>query len=274
MHYALAMRRIQRLSGLRRQPHGFFHGLRPFERPSFDVFEHQVVRPDFVNLADARMIQRPNRTRFLLEAGAVLALEALHRHDAIKPGVPGLPHLAHPARPDGRKQRVRPDLQTGFPGRHGLSILADRSAALLEALPDRAHLQNESLHRTLARQLQNAAPRLHPRVGRRWRSIAPFCPWRFSGGRWERAPRPRIQGKRGERPALLIRDALERIVRNPCCVRRQSGPIRQEELRARTKALAAAVLFRPQGQACPHDSAAIHGFSTDGRHDRDFAIRR
>jgi hypothetical protein len=32
------------------------------QRSSVDVFEHQVVWPDIVNLADVRVIQRGNRT--------------------------------------------------------------------------------------------------------------------------------------------------------------------------------------------------------------------
>jgi hypothetical protein len=42
-----------------------------------------------------RMIQRSDRSGFLLKASAVRAFELLERDNAVQPRVTGLPHLAH-----------------------------------------------------------------------------------------------------------------------------------------------------------------------------------
>ena len=98
MHDAFAMRGIQRFRDLHRQPHGVVDVHAALERLPFDVFEHQVIRPDVEDLADVRMIQRGNRARFLLKARAVLALEPLHCDRAIETTCPA-PSTLRPYRP-------------------------------------------------------------------------------------------------------------------------------------------------------------------------------
>jgi len=59
------------------------------------------------------MIEGRNRARFLLESGAVAALETLDGDYPIQPRVPRLPYFAHPARPDSRQDLVRAEFVTG-----------------------------------------------------------------------------------------------------------------------------------------------------------------
>ena len=78
------------------------------ERPAFDVLQHQVIRPDVVDLANMRMIQRRDCTRFLLESGSVLTLQLLYGDDATKTCVTCLPHFTHATGTEGREDFVRP----------------------------------------------------------------------------------------------------------------------------------------------------------------------
>src|ERR1017187_7727498 len=71
---------------------------RSCERPTFDVLQHQVIRPDVVDLANVPMIQRRDGTRFLLEPGSVLALQLLNGDDATKTWVACLPHRSEERR--------------------------------------------------------------------------------------------------------------------------------------------------------------------------------
>ena len=64
------------------------------QRLPFDIFQHQVVGTDIVDLADMWMIQRRYRTRFLLESVTLLQ-QALHRNETMETGVSSLPYLAH-----------------------------------------------------------------------------------------------------------------------------------------------------------------------------------
>jgi hypothetical protein len=73
--------------------------MRRFERARDLSRDAQRVRADVVNLADVRMIERRDRTRFLLEPRPVVALQPLDRHDTIEPCVPRLPHLPIPPAP-------------------------------------------------------------------------------------------------------------------------------------------------------------------------------
>ena len=72
MQDAARVRFFERRGDLNRQTDRVVRGQRALERLALDVLEHQVVRPDVVDLADVRMIERGDRARFLLEPLAVL----------------------------------------------------------------------------------------------------------------------------------------------------------------------------------------------------------
>jgi hypothetical protein len=103
MHNAFAMRGIQRFGDLRRQADGLIDIHPSLKRAPIDIFEHQEILPYVVDLADVRMIQRGNGARFLLEPGAMPALQPFHRDHAIEASIARLPHLAHAAGADRRK---------------------------------------------------------------------------------------------------------------------------------------------------------------------------
>lgn len=65
------MRRLESVRDLSCEPQRVIQRSRPCERPAFDVLQHQVIRTDVVNLANVRMIERGNCTRFVLESGAM-----------------------------------------------------------------------------------------------------------------------------------------------------------------------------------------------------------
>src|SRR5690349_18476346 len=80
---------------------------RPCKRSPLDVLQDQVIRPDVVNLANVRMIERGNRTRFLLEAPSVMALQSLDGDDTVEPCVACFPDLAHAPTADQGQDLVR-----------------------------------------------------------------------------------------------------------------------------------------------------------------------
>src|SRR6516162_7636237 len=104
------MCRLQSAGDLDCQAHGLLSLQGASQRAALDVLQHEIIRPNVVNLADMRMIQRGNRTRFLLESSRVLGLQPLNRDDAVQPRVARLPDLTHAARPERRQNFVRPKL--------------------------------------------------------------------------------------------------------------------------------------------------------------------
>jgi hypothetical protein len=77
---------------------------RTAQRRAVDVLEHEIARPDVVQLADVRMVQGRNRTRFVFESTQAIRVmdqrggENLDGDCAIKPRVAGFVDLAHSAR--------------------------------------------------------------------------------------------------------------------------------------------------------------------------------
>jgi len=67
---AFLVRGIERAADLLRVPQRFIEGKRAFERPSLNEFHHQIIRPDVVEVADVRMIERGDGTGLALEAFA------------------------------------------------------------------------------------------------------------------------------------------------------------------------------------------------------------
>src|SRR5229473_1446019 len=63
----------------------------------------QIIRPDVVECADVRMIQRGNGARLALEALAEFVLKDLDGDDAVQARVESTIHLAHAAGANRRK---------------------------------------------------------------------------------------------------------------------------------------------------------------------------
>ncbi len=101
------VRGLKRAGDLEREPQRFccFHW--SLERSALDVFQHQVIRADIVDLANVRMVQRRNGTRLQFESGTMLMLQTFDGDEAIQPGVAGFPHLSHCARADEGQDFVR-----------------------------------------------------------------------------------------------------------------------------------------------------------------------
>jgi hypothetical protein len=78
-------------------------GHRTAKHVALHVLENEIPRPDIVELADVRMVQSRNRTRFLLEPSESIAIERerLGQHFdgnvASKARIPRPIDLAHPA---------------------------------------------------------------------------------------------------------------------------------------------------------------------------------
>jgi hypothetical protein len=108
MQDAALMRHLERPRDLHRQAHGVGDRHRALKRTAIEVLEHQIVRPDIVNLADMRMVERGNCTRFLFESRNVRRAHALDGDDAIEPRVASFPDLAHAAAAERLEDLIRP----------------------------------------------------------------------------------------------------------------------------------------------------------------------
>src|SRR5215831_14889394 len=71
---------------------------RALQRLALDVFHHQVIGTDIVNLADVRMVQSSYGAGFLLEARGELLFRDFDRDGAIEAAVASFPNVAHSAR--------------------------------------------------------------------------------------------------------------------------------------------------------------------------------
>jgi len=78
----------------------------PFELLALDVFHHQVVRTDVVDLADVRMIQLGDGFGFAFKAFAEGGLGDFDGYDAVQARIAGAVDLAHAARADGGEDFV------------------------------------------------------------------------------------------------------------------------------------------------------------------------
>ena len=91
------------------------HLARPLDRrqrAAVEELHDQVVRPDVVQLADVRMIQRRDGARFALEAVAEFGGRLLDRDEAIEPRVARFVHLAHPAGTERARDFIRTESDT------------------------------------------------------------------------------------------------------------------------------------------------------------------
>ena len=91
----LPVRGIQGIQNLSGVFDGFFERQRSFQRRALDVFHHQVIRADIVELADVGMIQLRDGAGFTLEAFAEVRLCNFDRDEAIEARVAGFVNLAH-----------------------------------------------------------------------------------------------------------------------------------------------------------------------------------
>ena len=94
MQNAMAMSLFERPGNLGCQMHSLLLRKWTLKRFSVDILQHQVVRPNIVDLADVGMIQRRNGSGLLLEPVAVGAIKELECDNAIEPRIAGLVDFA------------------------------------------------------------------------------------------------------------------------------------------------------------------------------------
>ena len=89
------------------------------QRRALDIFEHEVARPDVVELTDVGMVQRGDRPRFVLESTQTIGISGepfrkdLDRHVAPEAGVARAIDLAHAARAERGEDLVRTEAFAG-----------------------------------------------------------------------------------------------------------------------------------------------------------------
>jgi hypothetical protein len=104
VQYAAIVSRFQRARDLDRLADGFCRRDRTTEWLAVDVLEHKIARPDVVQLADVRMIQRRNRSRFVFESAEAFRVMGHWRGEhfdgdvAIETRIASAVDFAHPAR--------------------------------------------------------------------------------------------------------------------------------------------------------------------------------
>src|SRR5688572_26106894 len=103
MKHASAMDALQRFGDLDRQRDGILRRLRSLERLPVDIFQHEVIGADVMDLADVRMIQSSDGASFVFERDAGSFLQPLHCDETFQPSIDGFPHLSHTTRTYWRK---------------------------------------------------------------------------------------------------------------------------------------------------------------------------
>ena len=99
----------------------------------FDVLEHDVARADVVNLTDVRMVQRGDRTRFLLEPANPVSVggkgwwKHLDGDITLEAHIARLPHFAHTAGTKTRSDFIWTDTGAGA-DRHSSHYLPEHGA--------------------------------------------------------------------------------------------------------------------------------------------------
>ena len=88
------MRGFQGAGDLDCQPHDLFSLQRTAQRIALDVFQHEIVRSNVVDLADVRMVQRGDGAGLLFKPRAIGTLELLDRDGTTEPRLTCLPHLS------------------------------------------------------------------------------------------------------------------------------------------------------------------------------------
>jgi hypothetical protein len=102
---AFAVRRVERVQNLRRVVDGLLQRKRSAERSAVDELHHEIIGPDVVELADVRMIERRDESRFALESLAERRTRHFDRHVAIEARIGRAVDVAHAA---GSQEGVDP----------------------------------------------------------------------------------------------------------------------------------------------------------------------
>ena len=103
MQHAAIVSRFHRARDLDRLTDRFGRRNRTTQRLAVDVFEHEIAWPDVVQLADVRMVQGRDRTRFVFESAQAIRVighrrgENLDGDVAIETRIAGAVDFAHPA---------------------------------------------------------------------------------------------------------------------------------------------------------------------------------
>ena len=84
------------------------------QRAAVEELHDQVVRPDVVELADVRVIERRNGARFALEAVAEFGGRLLDGDEPVQPRVTRFVHRAHSASPERFEDVVRAEPRAGL----------------------------------------------------------------------------------------------------------------------------------------------------------------
>ncbi len=113
MNDALGVRGLERATNLHGVAQCLIERERTVERGAFDKLHDQVSRPDIVDLADVRMIQRGDGFGFALKALRELCGGDFNGYVAIQSRIVRAIHLAHPARAERRDDFVWPEFRTG-----------------------------------------------------------------------------------------------------------------------------------------------------------------
>ena len=101
---AAIVSRFQRARDLDRLSDRFGRRDRTAQWLAVDVLEHEIARPDVVQLADVRMVQRRDRPRFMFESAQAIRVMGHWRGEnfdgdvAIETRIAGAVDFAHPAR--------------------------------------------------------------------------------------------------------------------------------------------------------------------------------
>ena len=113
MNDALLVGSVEGIANLHRIIKSLGDTQRTSERGTFDVLHDQVVRPDIMQGANVRMIQRGHGVRFALEAFGEPFVRNLDRDHAIQPCIASFVDLTHPSSAKERDDFIRPQSSCG-----------------------------------------------------------------------------------------------------------------------------------------------------------------
>ena len=119
MQDAAIVSRFQRARDLDRLADRFRRRNRTAQWLAVDELEDEIARPDVVQLADMRMVQRRDRPRFMFESAEAIRVMGHWRGEnfdgdvAIKTRIAGAVDFAHPARAEQGHDLIRSEPRAG-----------------------------------------------------------------------------------------------------------------------------------------------------------------
>ena len=119
MEDALLMSDMEGIGNLHGHARGVLRRHRPTQRRPFQEFQDEIPRPDVVNLADVRVVQRRDGARLLLEAADPVGVGVITRRQYLDGNVPaearvvGALDLSHSAPAEQRHDVVRAEAGPG-----------------------------------------------------------------------------------------------------------------------------------------------------------------